>query len=537
MDKIKILWVDDEIDYLKPHILFLEKKNYSVTTCNNGRDAIDIFDNENFDIVFLDENMPGMSGLETLSEMKEKKSSIPMIMITKSEEEYIMEEAIGSKIADYLIKPVNPNQILLSLKKNLDHSRLISQKTTLDYQKEFRKISMEMTMVNSYEDWVELYKKLIFWELELENIDDHSMIEILESQKAEANSQFGKFIERNYEDWFSTKAETQGKGGRNEAKPILSHTLFRELVVPEIVKKETRGADELSKAKPILFVVIDNLRYDQWKVFESVVGNHYKLEKEVPYYAILPTATQYARNAIFSGLTPLEMEKQFPQYWKNDPEEGGKNLFEAEFLTAQLKRLGLNIKQDYFKITNLAAGKKLVENFKTLKGNDLVTVVYNFVDMLSHAKTEMDVVKELASDDKAYRSLTLSWFKNSPLLEIIQQAQKLGFKLILTTDHGTINVKNPSKVIGDKNTSLNLRYKTGRSLTYEQKDVYAVKDPKSIGLPTINMSSSYIFAKNDLFLAYVNNYNHYVSYYKNTYQHGGISLEEMIIPFLILNPK
>lgn len=517
MNQIKILWVDDEIDLLKPHILFLEKKNYHVTTCNNGRDAVDIFEEGNFDIVFLDENMPGMSGLEVLSEIKEKKSATPVIMITKSEEEFIMEEAIGSKIADYLIKPVNPNQILLSLKKNLDHSRLISEKTTLDYQKEFRKIAMEMAMVNSWEDWIECYKKLLFWELQLENIEDQSMVEILESQKAEANSQFGKFIERNYQSWFAPKAE----------KPIQSHTLFRELVVPEIIKKD----------RPVLFVVIDNLRYDQWKSFESVISNHYKLEKEVPYYAILPTATQYARNSIFSGLTPLEMEKQFPQYWKNDVEEGGKNLYEDEFLTAHLKRLGLNIKQDYFKITNPASGKKLAENFKSLKENDLVTVVYNFIDMLSHAKTEMDVLKELASDDKAYRSLTLSWFKNSPLLEIIQQAQQLGFRLIITTDHGTINVKNPSKVIGDKNTSLNLRYKTGRSLTYEDKDVYAVKDPKLIGLPAINMSSSYIFAKNDYFLAYVNNYNHYVSYYRNSYQHGGISLEEMIVPFLVFTPK
>ena len=364
-------------------------------------------------------------------------------------------------------------------------------------------------------DWVELYKKLIFWELELENISDPGMLGILESQKQEANSLFFKFIKKNYQDLLTSSD-----------RPIFSHTLFKDFVLPQMNPKSGT-----------LLVVIDNLRYDQWKVFESVVNNHYKLEKEVPYYAILPTATQYARNAIFSGLTPLEMEKQFPQYWKNDPDEGGKNLYEAEFLTAHLKRLGLNIKQDYFKITNLAAGKKLVDNFKTYKNNDLVTVVYNFVDMLSHAKTEMDVVKELASDDKAYRSLTLSWFKNSPLLEIIQQAQKLGFKLIITTDHGTINVKNPSKVIGDKNTSLNLRYKTGRSLSYEDKDVYAVKDPRKVGLPTINMSSSYIFAKNDYFLAYVNNYNHYVSYYRNTYQHGGISLEEMIVPFLVMNPK
>ena len=361
MNNIKILWVDDEIDLLKPHILFLEKKNYDVTTCNNGQDAIDLYKETAFDVVFLDENMPGLSGLETLSEMKEFKSSTPVIMITKSEEEYIMEEAIGSKIADYLIKPVNPNQILLSLKKNLDHSRLISEKTTLDYQKEFRKIAMEMSMVNSFDEWAEFYRKLVYWEIELETIEDQNLIQILESQKAEANLQFGKFIERNYEDWFDEKSD----------KPILSHKLFGEFVAPEIRKKD----------KPILFIVIDNLRLDQWKIFESIVYNHYKVEKEANYYSILPTATQYARNAIFSGLLPLEMEKKFPQYWKNDTEEGGKNLHEADFLNEQLKRLGLNIKSEYFKITNLRDGKKLVDNFKSCKNNDLTTIVYNFVDM------------------------------------------------------------------------------------------------------------------------------------------------------------
>ncbi len=514
---IHILWVDDEIDLLKPHILFLEKKNYKVTTCNNGTEAIDLIEDTNFDIVFLDENMPGLTGLETLNEMKEKKDNLPVVMITKSEEEYIMEEAIGNKISDYLIKPVNPNQILLSLKKNLDHSRLVSEKTTSNYQQEFRKIAMDMAMVNTYEDWVNLYQKLIYWEIQLENIEDASMFEILESQKTEANIQFGKFIDKNYADWFNNE---------NEA-PIMSHTLFKQNVVPE-----------LSKKQPTLFVVVDNLRYDQWKVFEPVINNYYKKEQEHPFFSILPTATQYARNAIFSGLMPSEMEKLYPNYWRNDTDEGGKNLFEAEFLDTQMQRLGLNnLNVEYHKITNLKTGKKLVDNFKALKNNDLTVVVYNFVDMLSHSKTEMEVVKELASNDKAYRSLALSWFKNSPLLEMIQQAQALGFKLILTTDHGTINVKNPSKVIGDRDTSLNLRYKTGRSLTFEAKEVLEAKNPKSIHLPSINMSSSYIFAKSDLFFAYPNNYNHYVSYYRNTYQHGGVSLEEMIIPFVVFSPK
>ena len=516
MNEIKILWADDEIDMLKPHIIFLESKNYKVTKCRSGMEAIEKIEKENFDIVFLDENMPGLTGLETLFEIKEKRADIPIVMITKSEEEFLMEDAIGSKIADYLIKPVNPNQILLSLKKNLDHSRLVTEKTTSNYQQEFRKIAMDMSCINSYEGWAELYQRLLYWELQLETIEDSGMFEILESQKLEANNQFCKFIDKNYAQWFEKGADS----------PVMSHTLFKTKIVPE-----------LNKDQPTLLIVVDNMRYDQWKSFESTINNYYKKTEESAFYSILPTATQYARNAIFSGLMPSEMEKLFPQYWLNDTEDGGKNLHEEEFLQSQLKRLGLDIKYEYHKITSLKGGKKLVDNFRSQKENDLTVVVYNFVDMLSHSKTEMEVIKELASNDKSYRSLTQSWFKNSPLLEIIQQAQQLGFKLLLTTDHGTINVKTPSKVIGDKNTSLNLRYKTGKSLTYESKDVLAAKDPKEIHLPSINMSSSFIFAKGDMFFAYPNNYNYYVNYFRNTYQHGGVSMEEMIIPFVTLSPR
>ena len=515
MNTIQILWVDDEIDLLKPHILFLEKKNYSVTTCTNGTDAIDLVEETNFDIVFLDENMPGMNGLETLAAIKQLQANLPVVMITKSEEEYIMEEAIGSKIADYLIKPVNPNQILLSLKKNLDHSRLVSEKTTSNYQQEFRKISMDLMAVNSYEEWADLYKKLVHWELQLEDINDSGMLEILESQKSEANNLFYKFIKKNYQDSLTS-----------HDSPTFSHTLFKDYIVPNLESKNG-----------VLWIVIDNLRYDQYRMLEPFINNHYKKEEEHSYYSILPTATQYARNAIFSGLMPSEMEKKHPDLWKNDTDDGGKNMFENEFLSAQIKRLNLSIKHEYYKIVSLRDGKELANNYNGTKQNDLTVLVYNFVDMLSHSKTEMEVIKELAGDDKAYRSLTVSWFKNSPLFEILQKAQQIGQKLIITTDHGTINCKHPTKVIGDKNISSNLRYKTGRSLSYEEKDVFAVRNPKDIFLPSISFNSPFVFAKEDLFFAYPNNYNHFVNYFKNTYQHGGVSLEEMIIPCSIYSPK
>lgn len=517
MEKINILWADDEIDLLKPHIIFLQEKGYEVATANSGDTALEMIKKQNFDIVFLDENMPGLSGLETLSRMKNEKPEIPVVMITKSEEEHLMEDAIGSKISDYLIKPVKPNQILLSLKKILDNKRLISEKTTSAYQQEFRSISMNLSDRLNFNEWLDIYKKLVYWELELDTSKDESMVDILKMQKSEANKLFGKFIEHHYINWLN---------GKDANPPMMSHNILKNRLAPIIDKEATT-----------FLLLIDNLRYDQWKVIQPIINQYYHVDQEELYCSILPTATQYARNAFFAGLMPSEIEKRFPGMWLNDEEEGGKNLHEEEFLAAQLKRWGKEIKLSYHKITNLAAGKKLAENINNLLKNKLNVIVYNFVDMLSHARTEMEVIRELADDESAYRSITVSWFEHSQLHEIIKNLASKKIKLIITTDHGTIKVTEPSKVIGDKNVNTNLRYKQGKSISYERKDVFEVRNPADVFLPRQHVSTAFVFAKEDLFFAYPNNYNHYVSYYRNTFQHGGISLEEMLIPYITLSAK
>ncbi len=518
MGKISILWADDEIDLLKPHLLYLQEKGYDVKAVTNGNDAVEEFSKGPFDIVFLDENMPGISGIETLGKIKNINQRVPVVMITKSEEEAIMDDAIGSKISDYLIKPVNPGQILLSIKKNIDKNRLISEKTTSGYQQEFRNIGMMLGDNLTYKQWEDVYKKLIYWELELERSGDESMKEVYQMQKSEANTLFCKFIEKNYISWLQRKTTDV---------PAMSHTLMRNKILP-LVEKE---------AVPTFMVLIDNLRFDQWKVLQPEIEELFKVDKEESYFAILPTCTQYARNAIFAGLMPSEIEKMHPGLWLNDEEEGGKNLNEAELLEGNLKRLGKNLKISYHKITNHNAGKQLADNIHSLMGNKLNVIVYNFVDMLSHARTEMEVIRELASDDAAYRSITLSWFKHSPLHDILKNIAAEKGKLIITTDHGTIKVTEPTKVIGDKNTNTNLRYKSGKSLTYQAKDVFAVKNPAEAFLPRQHVSSVFVFVKGDKFFAYPNNFNYYVNYYKDTFQHGGISLEEMIIPLVALSPK
>ncbi len=513
----KILWADDEIDLLKPQILFLEQKGYKISAVSNGYDAIDKCNEEDFDLVFLDENMPGISGLETLSKIKFLHNDLPVVMITKSEEENIMEEAIGSQIADYLIKPVRPNQVLLSIKKIIDNKRLVSEKTSVSYRQQFQQIMMKLNDDLDAEAWAELYKKLIYWDLELDKSSNTDMLDVFEMQKVEANKEFYKYIQKNYTKWLQKP---------DAGTPAQSHTLIKKKVLPI-----------LDNDVPTFFILIDNLRYDHYKMLEPILKERFKKVSEDFFYSILPTTTQYSRNAIFSGLMPSEINKKYPDKWFFDDENEGKNLHEAFFLEEQLKRNGLNIKSSYTKITNHKDGKELEDNILNMMHNQFNAIVYNFVDMLSHVRTEMEVLKEIANDEAAYRSLTLSWFEHSPLLSALEKLQGKKARIVITSDHGTTRVKTPSKVVGDKNTTTNLRYKTGKNLNFNPKEVFEVKNPDEAFLPKSNVSSSYIFAKEDYYFCYPNNYNYFVNFFRNTFQHGGISLEEVIVPVAIFETK
>ncbi len=516
MNKIKILWADDEIDLLKSQITFLEDKGYEVRPITNGLDAVDAARDESFDVIFLDENMPGISGLETLCRIKAFNTLVPVVMITKSEEENIMEEAIGSQIADYLIKPVKPNQILLCLKKLIDGGRLITEKTTSNYRQEFQRMSLDMNSIGDAEGWADAYKKMLHWELELDRNDAREMQEVFSMQKAEANKEFGKFISRNYLQWMNTPSATT---------PLLSHQVLKQKVLPF-----------LNEQQSTFLVVIDNLRFDQWKMIQPVIQELFKMETEESYYAILPTATQYARNAMFAGLLPADIQKQFPQYWVEEGGEHSLNNFEAQLLFEQLKRNKLDIKHSYTKVSNHEHGLQLVSNIQNMMHNKLNVIVYNFIDMLSHARSEMDLLKELAPDEKAYRSVTLSWFQNSPLWEALQKVASKNIQLIITTDHGTVRVQNPIKMVSDRATTSNLRFKSGKNISINEKEVLVFKRPEEARLPP-RLGAWYIFTRDNDFLVYANNYNQYVNMYRDTFQHGGISLEEIIVPIVRMTSK
>ena len=517
MSKPRILWTDDEIDLLRAHILFLEEKGYEVETANNGSDAIEKVKEAFYDIIFLDENMPGLTGLETLTQIKAIAPNIPVVMITKSEEENIMDEAVGSKIADYLIKPVNPKQILLSLKKNIDQKRLVTQQTTSAYQMQFGKIGMEINDRLTFDEWKEIYKKLVHWEIELSGSDDSGMDEILAMQKDDANRAFFRFVKENYIDWFTQDLDE---------RPMLSPDIFKQRVFPH-----------LDAGKKTLVLVIDNLRFDQWRTLSPVFNEYFRIDKEELYCGILPAATMYARNSMFAGIMPSEIEKMYPELWDDDDNEGKKNRFEEELIQKQLDRYRRKESLYFEKVSGIKKDRWVAENLQNIQKNDLSVMVVNFVDMISHARTEMDMIRELANNEKAYRSITLSWFQNSSLFELLKSLAENDIRIVVTTDHGAIRVNNAVKVIGDRETNTNLRYKLGKNLNFKSKHISEVRDPRKIFLPSRNVSTSYIFASNTDFFAYPNNYNYYANYYKDTFQHGGISMEELIIPVITLSPK
>ncbi|MCH5330392.1 MAG: response regulator [Alistipes sp.] len=514
---VKILWVDDEIELLKPHVLFLQSKGYEVETCNNGYDAIDMATETAYDLIILDEMMPGMTGLETLPLIKDARPNTPVIMVTKSEEENLMDKAIGSKIADYIIKPVNPNQVLLSIKKNVHSQQLVSEQTSADYRAEFQRISLSYQAAESFSDWCTIYRKLTNWDIELSGSTDQSIKEVIRYQKNEANQEFCKFVRQNYWYWINE---------RNDRTPVMSHTLMRNRIFPVVD----------ANAKTTL-LLIDNFRYDQWRSIGPLLRGYFNVETDDFYCAILPTATQYARNAIFAGLMPLAIDKIMPNKWLNDNEEGGKNQYEEEFLRRQLASNGKSWKTSFDKLVRPEAGRKLVDNFHRIYDADFSVIVYNFLDILSHARTETDIIRELTEDDASFRSLTRSWFEHSELFTMLKLLSEHGHTVIITSDHGTVRVDNPIRVTADRETSANLRYKTGKNMAYNPREVYEVTRPQDIQLPSGNLSSSFIFAYNHDFIVYNNDANKFIRYYRDTFQHGGISMEEMIVPYIVLQPK
>ena len=510
-----ILWVDDEIEHLRAHIIFLEKKGYEVVTVTNGPDAIEQCKQRNFDIIMLDEMMPGLTGLETLQTIKEITPATPVVMVTKSEEEDIMDQAIGSKIADYLIKPVNPNQILLTLKKNVHRKEIVTEVTQTGYQQSYLNIAQQIDNCKTAEDWMNIYKRIVHWELELSSADSN-MTEKLQMQKEEANIGFAKYIRNNYLGWVApTPAD----------HPMLSNEIFKKKIFPAI-----------DNGEKVFLIVIDNFRYDQWRMLAPEIGDMFDIDEQL-YFSILPTATQYARNAIFSGLMPTQIAELFPDLWVDEDEEEGKNLNEGPLIKKQIERYRRHDTFSYHKINDSAGAEKFLQQLKSLSGNDLNVAVVNFVDMLSHARTESKMVRELANNESAYRSITLSWFRHSVMSELLRRLSQTDYKVIITTDHGSIRVSKAVKIIGDRNTNTNLRYKLGKNLNYNAKELFVIKDPLKAQLPAPNISTSYVFATGDSFFAYPNNYNYYVSYYKDTFQHGGISMEEMLVPLVTLTPK
>lgn len=517
----RILWVDDQIDLLRSHVIFLTEKGYDVSTVTNGEDAIEEVKQSNYDLIFLDEMMPGLGGLETLQQIKEIKPNIPVVMVTKSEEESLMNEAIGSKINDYLIKPVVPSQILMVCKKILERKKISGEYVAKDYLQDFNEISRKILENPDWKDWIDIYLKLVSWDLELDTHPEVDLRQTLTDQKKECNQEFSKFVERNYKEWVNNIGF--------EDTPVLTPEITKQYCFPLL--KNAEG--------PVFYFVLDCLRLDQWLVMEKYLREYFTISKDY-YYSILPTATPYARNSLFAGLFPSEIEKYYPQLWKGNDDERSQNKFEKELLQHLVDREKVKLKNElkYMKIIDPEVGRSFEQNIKSHVKTHFMAVVVNFLDMIAHGRSDSDLLKEIAPDEAAYRSLTASWFKHSSLLGMFKViAGMKNAKVIVTTDHGSIRTLRGAKVLGDKEASTNLRFKYGRNLKVDDKNAIFIKNPKEYKLPERGVTINYIISKEDYYFVYPTDYHKYLSQYKDTFQHGGISMEEMILPVITMESK
>lgn len=514
-----ILWVDDEIENLKSNIIFLTEKGYEVTEATNGDDAVELIKKKEFGLVFLDEMMPGKGGLETLLEINEVSPSLPVVMVTKNETESLMEEAIGKKISDYLLKPVNPSQLLLVCKKFLESKRITGDTVSRNYIQEFNEITTTLSSELTYEDWVGVHTKMTNWEIELDLHPELGLKQTITEQRRDCNVGFSKFVEKNYLGWVNYKTD----------KPVLSNEVIEKYVIPE-----------LSENSSVFFFVVDCMRLDQWLVMEKFLNNYYRMSKQY-YYSILPTATPYSRNAIFAGLFPSELEKHYPALWRSsDDDENSKNNFEKEFLRKLLERKKVKLRNElkYTKIMDSDFSRGVESKIMSYCNNHLNAIVINFVDMIAHSRSDNAILKEIAPDESAFRSLTSSWFEHSSFFGMLRQlSQKKNIKIIITTDHGSIRCLHGVKALGDRESSPNLRYKYGRNVKSDSRNSIMIKNPAEYKLPLRNGIVNYIIAKEDFYFVYPTDYHKYLNQYNDTFQHGGISMEEVILPVISLETK
>jgi len=514
----KILWVDDQIEELRSHVVYLTDKGYEVDGATNGRDAVEMLRKNPYDAILLDEMMPGMGGLETLSELKLVRDNVPVIMITKSEEEDLMNRAIGRRIDDYLVKPVSPLQIVSVLKRQLEGRRIRSEQINRDFLSHYQSMSGRMIDAASHQDWEALYADMVTWELDLYSYSDHGLLATHDEQWSEANRVFARYIRDQYAGWVS---------GADNA-PLMCPDLFKTWVAPE-----------LETGRQVYFIVIDCMRLDQWQNVESLLEPFFQMDRRL-YWSILPTATPFARNAIFAGLYPSEIGSRYPDWWRGaSNQQHSKNAHEKELMGEQLKRLDSPAADNfrYYKVYDARDTDDLRRHIGSLDDVKLVTAVYNFLDIMAHGRAQSSILKELAPDVAAFRTLMRSWFEHSTLFEVLKHLSRKDVTVFITTDHGSTLCRKATTIKGNRDTSSNVRYKYGDNLGVDEKAVFLMKEPEEYMLPRQSAIENYAITTENHYLVYPTNYHEYERLYRDSFQHGGISLEEMIVPFAVLRPR